>query len=114
MALSVAELVAAHEALVARTGAAVAAAVVTAGRADAATTAPTRSAGRVAIDDVAGAALAETRSVGLPPAGRDAAGRTRVAARVDRAAEHGPARRAARIGSAYRRVRGARSQQELP
>src|SRR4051794_6942570 len=101
MALPVAELVAAHQALVARTGPAMAAAVVATGRADAAITAATRSARRVAIDDVARAAVAEAGAIGLPPTGRDAPRRTRVASRVDRAAEHRPTRRAAGVGPAH-------------
>ena len=108
MALAVAELVAAHEAFVARARCRSGSRRVTAGRADAAAAASARAAGRVAVDDVARAAFAEARPVGLPPAGGDAPGRARVAAVVDRAAEHGPTRRAARVGPAQRRVRGAR------
>src|SRR5207302_3234762 len=99
------------EAFVAGTRRTVAATRGTSRRTHAAGVAPARAPRRVAVDEVAQTGMAERRVVGLPPAGGHGPGWARVLPPVDGAAERGPSRRAGRIGSAQRCVRGAGPQE---
>src|SRR5262249_8026581 len=111
MALAVAEEVATREPLVARPRRAVTVAGDARVVAHAGATATTGATFRVAVDVIAGTAVAERRVVGLPPARRVRPGWARVLSAVHGAAERGPSGTARRIGTAQRRVCGARPQE---